>query len=103
MKAMLWKELRENLKWAVLAMIGLGLAEFYGLTENNNFNYFDQSATLCKSSFLMSTTFGCAAVGLILGLIQILPEQRRDQWDTLRFLDLGELEREQDEREDGSG
>jgi len=82
MKAMLWKELRENIKWAVLAMIGLGLAEFYGLMENNN-SYDDQSATLCKSSFLMSTSFGCAAVGIILGLIQILPEQRRDQWAAL--------------------
>jgi hypothetical protein len=82
MKAMLWKELQENIKWAVLAMIGLGLAEFYGLTERSDY-YDDQSATLCKSSFLMSTTFGCAAVGLILGLIQILPEQRRDQWAAL--------------------
>jgi hypothetical protein len=81
MKAMLWKELRENFKWAVLAMLGLGLAEFYGLTENDA--YTDQAATLCKSSFLMSTSFGCAAVGLILGLIQILPEQRRDQWAAL--------------------
>ena len=25
MKAMLWKELRENFKWAVLAMIGLAV------------------------------------------------------------------------------
>jgi hypothetical protein len=82
MKAMLWKELQENFKWAVLAMIGLGLAEFYGLTERSNY-YDDESATLYKSSFLMSTSFGCAAVGLILGLIQILPEQRRDQWAAL--------------------
>jgi len=82
MKAMLWKELRENIKWAVLAIIGLALAEFYGLTESSN--YFDnQSATLCKTSFLMSTSFGCAAVGFFLGLIQILPEQRRDQWAAL--------------------
>jgi hypothetical protein len=82
MKAMLWKELRENFKWAVLAMLGLGLAEFYGLMERTS-SYDDQAATLCKSSFLMVTTFGCAAVGLVLGLIQILPEQRRDQWAAL--------------------
>jgi hypothetical protein len=44
--------------------------------------YYDQG-TICKSSYLMATTFGCAAVGLILGLIQILPEQRRDQWAAL--------------------
>lgn len=82
MKAMLWKELRENFKWAVLGMLALGLAEFYGLMERSN-SYNDQSATLCKTSFLMITTFGCAAVGLVLGLIQILPEQRRDQWAAL--------------------
>ena len=83
MKAMLWKELRENFKWAVLAMIGLALAEFYGLTARGNYSYEDQTATLCKSSFLMATTFGTAAVGIALGLIQILPEQRRDQWAAL--------------------
>ena len=36
MKMMIWKELRENLKWALLAMIGLGLAEFYGLFYHDN-------------------------------------------------------------------
>jgi hypothetical protein len=82
MKAMLWKELRENFKWAVLAMIGLTLAEFCGLTANNN-DYYNQAAILCQSAFLMSTSFGCAAVGFVLGLIQILPEQRRDQWAAL--------------------
>ena len=82
MKAMLWKELRENLKWAVLAMFVLGLAEFYGLTQASNYDY-DSSATLCRPAFLMSTTFGCATVGFILGLIQILPEKRRDQWAAL--------------------
>ena len=82
MKMMLWKEFRENLKWAVLALIGLGLAEFYGLTQTSS-SYDDQGATLCKSGFLMVTTFGCAAVGLVLGLIQILPELRRDQWASL--------------------
>jgi len=79
---MLWKEWRENIKWAVLAMIGLGLAEFYGLSQQGS-SYEDQWATLCKSAFLMSTTFGCAAVGVVLGLLQILPEQRRDQWAAL--------------------
>ena len=36
MKAMLWKELRENFKWAVLGMMALALAEFYGLMERSN-------------------------------------------------------------------
>jgi hypothetical protein len=84
MKAMLWKEFRENIKWALLAMIGLGLAEFYGMTKRDQYYLSpDDAGTLCKSSFLMATTFGCAVVGLVLGLVQILPEQRRDQWAAL--------------------
>lgn len=84
MRAMLWKELRENLRWAILAALALGAAEFYGLQLKQLFNYgIDTSETLCKATFLMGTTFGSAAVGLVLGLVQILPEQRRDQWAAL--------------------
>jgi len=84
MKAMIWKELRENLKWAVLAMIGLGLAEIYGLYYWDPYNNRDNGMfSLDKSTFLMATTFGCALTGLFLGFLQILPEQRRDQWATL--------------------
>jgi hypothetical protein len=84
MKAMIWKELRENFKWALLAMFGLGMAEFYALNQQSFFNsYIDVSQSLCKAPFLMATTFGCALVGLVLGFVQILPEQRRDQWAAL--------------------
>jgi len=84
MITMLWKELRENVKWAVLALIGLVLAEFYALNQDQFFGFYVQEAApLCKSSFLMITTFGCAAVGLVIGLVQMLPEQRRDQWAAL--------------------
>ena len=69
MKAMLWKEFRENFKWALLAMVVLGLAEFYGMTKRDYMVSFEDTSTLCKSSFLMVTTFGCAAVGLLLGLV----------------------------------
>jgi hypothetical protein len=84
MITMLWKELRENVKWAVLALIGLAMAEFYALNQQQFFGFYVQEAApLCKSSFLMITTFGCGAVGAVLGLIQFLPEQRRDQWAAL--------------------
>jgi hypothetical protein len=81
MKALVWKELRENFKWAVLAMIGLGLAETYGLSATGYND--DPAAPLCKTSFLMTTSLGCAVVGIILGLMQILPEQRRDLWASM--------------------
>lgn len=84
MRAIIWKELRENLKWAVLAMIGLGVAEFYGLFYvDSQTQYSESGLPLCKATFLMATSFGCALVGFLLGFLQILPEQRRDQWAAL--------------------
>lgn len=83
MKAMLWKELRENFKWAMMAMVGLGLAEIYGLYYTDPNNYNNRGITLCNPTFLMATSLGNAVVGLLLGLVQILPEQRRDQWAAL--------------------
>ena len=84
MITMLWKELRENAKWGALALLALLMAEFYAINQQQFFGlYVQESAPLCKSSFLMITTFGCAATGLVLGLLQFLPEQRRDQWAAL--------------------
>lgn len=90
MRTMIWKEWRENLKWAVLAMLALALAEFYGLNAEHfgrmlgHYSYTGHATeTLTNPSFLMMTTFGSAAVGLLLALVQFLPEQRRDQWAAL--------------------
>ncbi len=83
MKAMLWKELRENFKWALLALIGLALAEIYGLYYVDRDNPNNRGITLLNPTFLMATSFGNAVVGLLLGFVQILPEQRRDQWAAL--------------------
>lgn len=82
MKTMIWKELRENFKWAVLALIVLTAAEFYALNAGQA-GYGDESLTLCNATFLMATSFGCALIGAALGAVQILPEQRRDQWASL--------------------
>lgn len=83
MKTMLWKELRENLKWAALAVVVLALAEFYALsTARDGSDNFD-GITLCGSTFLLVTSFGCSLVGAAIGTLQILPELRRDQWASL--------------------
>jgi hypothetical protein len=76
MITLIWKELRENLKWALLAALVLAGAELYALFQTpyggaDYYNYID-GITLCKSSFLIATTFGCAAIGFFLGLLQIL-------------------------------
>ena len=73
MKAIIWKELRENFKWATLALLALTLAEFYFLAgERHNLQSFN-GITLCSSSFLLVTAFGCSAIGALLGALQILP------------------------------
>ncbi|MGC1479528.1 MAG: hypothetical protein WA771_03415 [Chthoniobacterales bacterium] len=81
MKATLWKELRENVKWALLGLLVLGLAEFYALSaaredQSNPYN----NLTLLDSSFLLVSSFGCSLVGIGIALAQLLPERSRDQW-----------------------
>jgi hypothetical protein len=87
MITLVWKELRENLKWALIALVVLGIAETYAMYPRDSNEELSGSLTvgltLCKTSFLVVTTFGCAAVGFLLGLIQILPELRRDRWASL--------------------
>jgi len=87
MMALIWKELRENAKWALIAMLALGGAEcfaLYSVRDGQPYElYFYDGITLCKKGFLTATTFGCAAVGLMLGLVQILPELKRDRWASL--------------------
>jgi hypothetical protein len=83
MKAMIWKEMRENFKWALLGFLGLLLAEIYALAgEQKSFSP-QLGISLCGTAFLMMSSMGCAVVGGALGVAQILPERRRDQWAAL--------------------
>ncbi len=84
MKSIIWKELRENLKWAALGFLCLLLADVFTLSfrrsmAGDRFN----GITLCNDTFLLVSAFGCSAIGAILGALQILPELRRDQWASL--------------------
>ncbi|MDR3402089.1 MAG: hypothetical protein P4L99_06280 [Chthoniobacter sp.] len=87
MSALVWMELRENIVWAVLLMLVLGGAEIYALHHTEYGGsidiYFNNGVTLCKTTFLMVTTFGSALAGLALGLLQVLPELKRDRWAAL--------------------
>jgi hypothetical protein len=86
MRTLIWKELRENIKWALLAAFALGAAEIYALSQTRYSEpdyYYNDGVTLCKTTFLTVTTFGYAIVGFLLGLIQILPELKRDRWAAL--------------------
>lgn len=83
MKMIIWKELRENARWAALAFLCLLLAETYALSGQRVGSYDGGRITLCGSTFLLVTSFGCALIGAALGAVQILPELRRDQWASL--------------------
>ncbi len=84
MKMIIWKELRENAKWAALALAVLALAEFYALSSGKTGSYdLYNNLTMCSTTFLFVTSFGCAIIGAVIGTLQILPELRRDQWASL--------------------
>lgn len=85
MKALLWKELRENAKWALLTMIAFGAAAAFGVVYNtqNNALYHNDGITVAKKTFLMATTFGAPAVALFLAFLQVLPELKTDRWAAL--------------------
>lgn len=80
MKAIFWKEIRENVKWAAIGFVAfsLGLAlAWAGVSDSNNYEGF---ISILSSSILMVTTLCGCGFGAALGFLQILPEQRRDRW-----------------------
>ncbi len=80
MTAVLWKEIRENLKWAVLWLLGVAAATAYVFYVPQAAECWRNAESLCKPTFLMVMLFGAAAGGALLGLLQTAPETRRDRW-----------------------
>jgi hypothetical protein len=75
LKAIVVKELRENLQWAMLAcIIAMGFLSV-GIYEG-----FRDGQSIAGSLFLRIYEFICPAAGLVIGLIQMLPEMRRGRW-----------------------
>lgn len=90
MKSILWKELRENAKWASLAVLLLILAQCFALASGrSNQSNIHNNLTIVSAMFLMVTSFGCAFVGAAIGALQVLPEQARDQWAALLHCPAG--------------
>lgn len=86
MSRLIWKELREHYKLALLVMLGLGatqLAALCGFGNEQNDTYYYHGMTLTRDTFLLVTTFGSAAAGLLFGFLQILPELKTDRWAAL--------------------
>ena len=79
LKALFWKECRENVRWAVLAGLALSLGltyTWYRLYQQDSWPRF--SAIWDNENLVLTITM--PLIGLALGLLQILPELRRDQW-----------------------
>jgi len=83
MKTLLWKELRENVKWALLTMVAFGAAAGYSLFQSTNDSNRYQGLTLVNGGFLLVTTFGAPIVALLLGFLQTIPELKADRWAAL--------------------
>lgn len=83
MKSLFWKEWRENLRWALIALVVVGAAMAYTLRTDPN-DYYGSSREvwqgLQSGQFLMVTVFGFPVIGVALGFLQILTELKRDQW-----------------------
>ncbi|BDI34464.1 hypothetical protein CCAX7_65150 [Capsulimonas corticalis] len=86
LRAMFWKECRENAKWALLASVALTVAMAVVTTQPSS--GFPFIAPKSFADFWTSADhailFGSMLTALLLGFLQILPEQRRDQWEFLR-------------------
>lgn len=80
LRAMVWKEAKENAKWAGLGLLGVVIAAAYAISHihgpGNVYVAFADIWTAIETTL----TFAAPTLGLLLGLIQIVPEQRRDLW-----------------------
>jgi hypothetical protein len=82
MNAVFWKEIKENLKWALLGMLIFSIVIIYAWMRMMDADRWEsRSESICGSTLLILTTFGSAVIGSALGLLQTLPEKRHpDHW-----------------------
>lgn len=85
MKPMLVKELRQNLKWAIGVLVVMSLGAIYlgwGLTQPVRpfFIAFMWRGNYPFERFQMLSTLGCPLAGLLLGVLHMAAEKRRDLW-----------------------
>ncbi|MEO6052401.1 MAG: hypothetical protein ABIP97_00160 [Chthoniobacterales bacterium] len=84
MIAIIWKELRENIKWGLLGLAVFGIALAYAWTkvaDMNNFTGIERNyQSLLSPTILLAISLTSAIVGGALGFLQIMPEQKRDRW-----------------------
>jgi len=78
MRPLLWKELRENAKWAAILFVGVSVSFVVWALEELRGGRIDESLASgdVLGILLFPTTIGATA----LGVLQIVPELKRDAW-----------------------
>ena len=80
MTAIIWKEIRENLKWAVLLMLGVGACLAWNLYLAGSRYASISVLNAVIEGFEGFTLIGATVCASLLGLLQTVPELWRDQW-----------------------
>jgi hypothetical protein len=81
LRAMFWKECRENCGWALLGALGLTLGILYGVvSKGSGYSFSIKNVFDFWRAFSVAMMFGCVLIAAALGFLQVLPERRRDQW-----------------------
>jgi hypothetical protein len=82
-KAILWKELRENLKWAIAGLLFMSAALVFELHQVLSHLVSGYYSNVEMDALFTATIFGSALIGVLLGLAQSVPENRGDRWGFL--------------------
>jgi hypothetical protein len=78
MKAIIWKELHENFKWALLGMVGVGLTMAFVLI---NLAY--RAYSIGDDDFYLITLSLGPGVGAVIGFMQMIFDSRQGHWAVL--------------------
>ncbi|MEO7715449.1 MAG: hypothetical protein ABIY70_04565 [Capsulimonas sp.] len=86
-RAIFWKEWREHAKWALLAFVSVCIALCYFVTVRLGIlDYRPKSFTDFWSGVEMIYYVAPRLIAIMLGMLQVLPELRRDRWAFLLHL-----------------
>ncbi|MFI5379831.1 MAG: hypothetical protein ACHRHE_11075 [Tepidisphaerales bacterium] len=83
MLAMFRKDLRELAKWAALILVGMAAAIVLGRCGDGDRRVYRFSFYMLSAAANATSSIGCAAGGLLLGLMATVFEARRDAWGFL--------------------
>ncbi len=84
MRAIIWKELRENFRWALLGMVLVGLAMTYALSKAA-----PSGQSLRAEAFEMVMVLMTSVLGAALGFGQVIFDSRQGHWALLVHRPIG--------------